>query len=144
MNQTGLLRPINVVPNYQWVPLPTIKLDSGTQCRYEIDSQAVNRYAKLMKDSLWNWNCAQDPIVLFVSGEGIFPGDGHHRIVAAQQALIPLVYAEVRSGTLLDAQLYALQANTNHGLPLRPKDTRNRVAGVAGYSCRSNRRKLES
>lgn len=80
-----------------------------------------------MRSDLWNWQFTQDSVVLFSSNEGTYPGDGHHRILAAREAQIPLVYAEVRAGTLLDARLYALQANTNHGLPLRTKDNRSRV-----------------
>lgn len=115
----------------QWVSPQDITLTAGTQSRDLLygavaDSETMDRYAEMMKDGLWEW--AREPLpVAFIDADGkIYAGDCHNRVSAARAANRQILM-ELKPGTLQDAKLYSCKANTDHGLPLRPKDNRKRI-----------------
>lgn len=116
---------------FRWFPVKDIDLNSGTLGRHSIDPTAINFYARLMRENLWDWHESErpddDPIAIFVANSTSYPGDGHHRILAARKAGLSHVYARVTPGTLMDAKLYSLQSNTHHGLRLRSRDNRKKI-----------------
>ena len=78
-----------------------------------------------MIDGQWNWEFEPLPI-LFTDSDNYYPGDGHHRILAAMQVRND-IFALVRQGTLRDAIFYSCQANRFHGLARSRADKRNQV-----------------
>jgi len=104
------------------VKLADIRIDGGTQCRVVIDQPTVYIYVENMKDG-----------DVFPALETVFDGssywltDGFHRYHAYKLLGIKEVQTEYKPGTLQDAQLIALQANSTHGKPLTNEDKRNKV-----------------
>lgn len=110
----------------QWLSLGEITLDAGTQSRRIVSQSTIDDYAESMYEGRWQWELEPLPI-LFFDGENYYPGDGHHRLMAAAQAGIDTIYVEVRPGTLRDAIFYSTSANKFHGLPRTNADKRNQV-----------------
>ncbi len=109
----------------QWVNLDLIVLDAGTQSRRETNQATIDDYAEQIAEGHWNWE--RDPLpILFFDQSNYYPGDGHHRILAASQTREE-IFAEVRPGTLRDAIFYSTQANRFHGLQRTRADKRNQV-----------------
>lgn len=112
-----------------WVDLSEILVDEGTQIPGRTNFQQVEVYAELMADELWDFERLPLP-VLYRSKDGKNrPGDAHHRILAATKAGLDMLYFEVREGELVDAILHSCRGeeNAKHGLPLTPRDQRNRI-----------------
>jgi superfamily I DNA/RNA helicase len=111
----------------QWISLAEITLDAGTQSRAGMNEATIREYAQQMNDSLWQWE--REPIpVMFWDGEALYPGDGHHRVMAAAIAEgSPDIYCEIREGTARDARFFSCGANRFHGLPRTNADKRNQV-----------------
>lgn len=65
----------------------------------------------------------KDPVVLFFDGKDYHLGAGNHRRAAAL-AEGKLLNADVRTGTLRDAILYAMRSNSEHGLKRSNDDKR--------------------
>jgi ParB-like chromosome segregation protein Spo0J len=104
------------------IDINKIRIDGGTQCRVVIDQPTVYSYLEAMKDD------AQFPLM-----ETIFDGstywltDGFHRYHAYKLLGIKEIEIAYVSGTLQDAQIAALTANSKHGKPLTNEDKRNKV-----------------
>ena len=109
-----------------WIDPRSVLTDAGTQSRAWEDSETIDTYTEKMTAGLWEWERQPLPVV-FYDGENYYPGDCHHRIKAAIKAEAELIYVDVREGTLRDAIVYSCQANTDHGIPLRPRDQRKRI-----------------
>ncbi len=121
----------SLMPGKQWVKPNWITLKNGTQSRdvdeiYQVNISVVQNYAEMMEQGLWEWE--REPLpVAFLSADGkIYAGDCHHRVSAAV-ASGKEIYVNLLPGELVDAILYSCQANTYHGLLLRPKDQRKRI-----------------
>ena len=109
----------------QWVNLDLIVLNAGTQSRKQTSQATIDDYTEQMAEGHWNWE--RDPLpILFFDQSNYYPGDGHHRILAASQTREE-IFAEVRPGTLRDAIFYSTQANRFHGLQRTRADKRNQV-----------------
>ncbi|PSB42689.1 hypothetical protein C7B80_26680 [Cyanosarcina cf. burmensis CCALA 770] len=113
-------------PTKEQIPLGYISLNAGTQSRTSINEATVNSYASVMEEGLWQWEREPIPKIYF-DGENYYPGDGHHRIVAADRAGYDTILAEICSGTLRDAIFYSTSANQFHGLPRSNADKWNQV-----------------
>jgi ParB-like chromosome segregation protein Spo0J len=71
------------------------------------------------------------PVISFTDGGDFYwLGDGFHRVLAARQAGLTEIAAEVRGGTQRDALLFGICANGAHGLPRSNADKRHAVALV--------------
>lgn len=102
--------------------LSQIDTGAGTQARDGIHDDVVEEYAEAMQEG-----ATFPPIVVFHDGEKYFPGDGFHRMKAAETLGLLDIEAEVRKGGRLDALWFALSANRAHGI--RPTRADVRKAG---------------
>ena len=66
-------------------------------------------------------------IVVFSDGQEYWLADGFHRVLAAREAGLEEIPAEVRSGGQRDALLFSISANSEHGFPRSNADKRNAV-----------------
>lgn len=67
------------------------------------------------------------PVVVFFDGLEYWLADGFHRVNAAIQAGIEHINVDVKEGDKRDALLYAVGANSSHGLRRTNEDKRNAV-----------------
>lgn len=106
------------------VPLSKIVLDAGTQIRAKISEKVIEEYAERLK--------AGDefpPVVVFFdkAEDAYFMGDGFHRYHAQKLNKKRNIEAEIKKGDLRDAVLFAVEANTTHGLKRTNTDKRRAV-----------------
>lgn len=99
-----------------------IRTDGGTQPRAGLDDKTVADY---MEDVKAGSNFP--PVVVFHDGTNHWLADGFHRLHAYKHAGKQRIPAEVKAGTLRDAQLYAVGANATHGLRRSRDDKRRAV-----------------
>lgn len=112
----------------RWISPAAITLDAGTQSRAGMNEAAIAEYAAAMNDELWQWEREPLPI-LFWDGDRLYPGDGHHRILAAASIEGGIdICCEIREGTARDARFFSCGANRFHGLQRSNADKRNQVA----------------
>jgi hypothetical protein len=111
----------------QQVEIAKIITDAGTQSRAEISTDTVSDYAERMDAG----DCFP-PVILFFDGTDYFLADGFHRLNAAalRAEEQDTIEADVRQGTRLDAVMFALRANDQHGLRRTNADKRHCV-GIA-------------
>lgn len=105
------------------ISVDSIRLDGGTQARHQDDWVAIDEYARAMQEE------AQfPPIVVFQNGEPEYwLADGFHRVRAALKAGRTEIAADVREGGKRDAILYAVGANSEHGVRRTNADKRRAV-----------------
>ncbi len=107
------------------LPVSSIRRDGQTQHRIEIDAAVVDEYATLMKDGV-----VFPPIRVWWDGRHYWLTDGFQRIAAAECAGLDELPAEVRNGSLSDAQWDSYAANSAHGVR-RTAVERQRVIQLA-------------
>lgn len=88
-----------------------IKLDGGTQPRTAIDTNTVRDYAEALQNG-----ATFPPVTVFYDGDNYWLADGFHRLNAHKYLEWLEIDADVRQGTLKDAQWHSLSANQMHGL----------------------------
>lgn len=104
------------------VSMNSIRIDGGTQCRVVIDQPTVYSYLESMKEG------DEFPLIETVfDGATYWLTDGFHRYHAYKLLGIKEIEVKSESGTLRDAQIAALKANSKHGKPLTNEDKRNKV-----------------
>ena len=109
-------------PVIKTLPLDSIIVDEGLQCRASVDNDTVADYVERMK--------AGDkfpPLVAFEDDGACLLVDGRHRHAAALKAGLTEFPVEIHQGSRDDALRYALQANATHGLPRTNRDKRRAV-----------------
>lgn len=94
----------------------------GCQSRAGTCEATVAEYAEL-----WVAGAEFPPVVLFSDGSKYYCGDGHHRILGADKALIETIEAHVSKGGKSDALWYSTSANAIHGKRRTNADKRNAV-----------------
>ena len=118
------------------VKIDAIRIDGGTQCRLVIDQPTVYSYLEAMKEG-----------DVFPLMETVFDGsthwliDGFHRYHTYKLLGIKEVEIIYKPGTLQDAQVEALKANSKHGKPLTVEDKRNKVQmalAIEGFAQKTN------
>jgi len=102
------------------VVLSSIRLDGDTQVRTSLDQQVVDQYAEHMLDG-----DKFPPVIVFHDGSDYWLADGFHRYFATKANAQESIEAEIKNGTLQDAQLYAYGANSRRGLSMSDDDSRN-------------------
>jgi ParB-like chromosome segregation protein Spo0J len=104
------------------VKISDIVLDPAAQARIELSEQVVCEYAEAMKagDDFPVPHLVFDGFIHYVA-------DGHHRVKAARLAGLTEIDAIVTNGSLRDAVLIAVGANTSHGLRRTLEDRRKAV-----------------
>ena len=110
------------------VHLERIPTDEGAQTRVTIRAAVVRHYAAAMTEQLTEGGLRFPPVILFSAGTDYWLGDGCHRVLAARKAGLTEIAAEVRPGTQRDALLFAISANSVHGLARTNADKRKAVA----------------
>lgn len=116
------------VQDTKTVPLAKIALEEAAQPRAGMRPTVVRDYAAAMKEQASAGGVRFPPVLLFTDGTDYWLGDGFHRVLAAQQAGLEQIAAEVRPGTRRDAVLFGIGANTDHGLPRTNADKRKAVS----------------
>jgi hypothetical protein len=96
---------------FTFIDIETIRLDGDTQGRISVDPAIVEEYAALMRDGV-----LFPPISVWFDKKDYWVSDGFQRIAAATLAGLTRIQAEVRHGTLEDAQWASYAANSVHGL----------------------------
>jgi len=104
-------------PLIKKIPLNQIETEAGTQIRFQINEETVLEYTEDLKrgDQF-------PPVILFYSGKKYYLADGFHRYLSHKKSKKRSIEAEVRKGNLRDAILYAVSANTRHGLKRTRED----------------------
>ncbi len=87
-----------------------------------------------MKEQLAAGGLRFPHVILFTDGQNYWFGDGYHRVLAAAKAGLTEIAADVRPGNQRDAMLFAISANSAHGLPRTSADKRKAVAVLLGDS----------
>lgn len=100
-----------------------IRVDGETQSRERIDAAVVADYAEALGEG-----AEFPPVVVFHDGSDYWMADGFHRLLAHQRAGRASIDADIRTGTVDDAILFALGANDGHGLRRTNADKRRCVA----------------
>jgi DNA modification methylase len=109
--------------------LSLIRTNGGTQPRAEIDDAVATEYFERM--------LAGDqfpPVVVFHDGTTYWLADGFHRVKAASITGRMTIEADVRQGTLAEAQWYSYSVNASHGLRRTREDARRQVQAALGHS----------
>jgi phage N-6-adenine-methyltransferase len=99
-----------------------IRTDGGTQPRAQLDLATISEYTEQMADG-----AAFPPIIVFYDGADYWLADGFHRFSAATCAGLTEIAADVRQGTIQDAQWYSYSVNQAHGLRRSNEDKRRAV-----------------
>lgn len=104
------------------IPLDSIRIDGGTQIRVETNEATVHEYREQMQ-----LGAVFPPVTLFYDGTDYWLADGFQRYRAAKLAKKDSILAVVQKGTVRDAILYAVGANTTHGVRRTYADKRHAV-----------------
>jgi uncharacterized ParB-like nuclease family protein len=104
------------------VKLQEIRIDGGTQTRAEINNEAVAEYAEAVLEG-----AKFPPVDVFFDGVSIWLADGFHRYHAHKRAKVKDIQATFHTGSVQDALMFALSANTKNGLRRTNADKRKCV-----------------
>ena len=104
------------------IELASVRIDGGTQPRARIDENLVSEYAAAMQAGE-----SFPAVVVFRDGVDTWLADGFHRFHAARKSGATSILASVRTGTLRDAILFSVGANSDHGLRRTNEDKRRSV-----------------
>jgi hypothetical protein len=105
------------------IKLSQICTDGGTQMRHKIDGDVVATYA----DAITNKVATFPPVDVFHDGKDYRLADGFHRFHAAEKSGAERISVIVHDGKQRDAVLFAVSANTDHGLRRTNADKRRAV-----------------
>jgi len=114
---------IPMATDIKTLKLDQIRTDGGTQPRVAIDDQVVADYAEQYRSGV-----DLPRVTVFFDGETYWLADGFHRYWANKRINREYVFAEIHQGTLRDAILYSVAANSAHGLRRSIDDKRKAVA----------------
>jgi hypothetical protein len=104
------------------IELSKIRIDGGTQPRAELNQATVDEYAEAIKTG-----AQLPPVTLFYDGAHYWLADGFHRYFGAKAAGRTTIHEDITPGTLREAILYSLSANSKHGLRRSNADKRRAV-----------------
>jgi hypothetical protein len=99
--------------------LSDIRIDGGTQPRTEIDWELVNDYSEKV-DIL-------PPVIVYFDGIYYWLADGFHRYHAHLKSDVKCIKCDVLNGTVREAILYSVGANSEHGARRTNEDKRKAV-----------------
>ncbi len=109
-------------PTTESIKIIRIAVDDQTHPRAKLNQAVVAEYSEAMRNG-----DVFPPIDIFCKGTSIYLADGRHRIEAARRLARTTILAEVHSGDHRDAILFALAANTTHGVRRSNADKRKAV-----------------
>lgn len=111
------------------IEISKIRIDGGTQARAELHQETVAEYAEAYKSG-----ASMPAITVFYDGSTYWLADGFHRFFGAKAAGLVEIYEEIIPGTLEDAILASLGANSKHGLRRTNADKRRAVMTMLDHS----------
>lgn len=111
------------------INLLTIRIDGGTQARVKLNQDVVKEYAEHMRDGE-----KFPPVTVFHDGSEYWLADGFHRYFATKANGQTSIEADVKTGTLDDAMLYAFSANGRRGLSMSAEDNRKIIMTMLNHS----------
>jgi uncharacterized protein YerC len=111
------------------IDLSSIRIDGDTQARLSVNQQIVEQYAEHMRDG-----DQFPPVIVFHDGEDYWLADGFHRYFATKGNGHESIEADIKEGTLEDAQLFAYGANSRRGLSMTSEDNRNIITKMLNHS----------
>lgn len=109
------------------IKLADIRIDGGTQTRAEISPQVVSDYAEAVLEG-----AKFPPVDVFFDGVSHWLADGFHRFHAHKRAKLKDISATIHTGSVEDALVFALGANTKNGLRRTNEDKRKCVSIALG------------
>ncbi len=104
------------------IELSKIRITEEAQSRVALNQDAVAEYAEAYKSG-----AMLPPVTLFFDGSDFWLADGFHRYFGAKAAGQTTIHEDITPGTLRDAILYSLSANSKHGLRRSNADKRRAV-----------------
>lgn len=104
------------------IALTKLRTDGDTQPRAMLNQDIIAEYAESMMEDV-----TFPPIIVFHDSANYWIADGFHRFFAAKRAGATEIECEMRQGTLREAQLFAVGANSVHGLRRTNEDKRKAV-----------------
>jgi len=104
------------------IEISRIRIDGGTQPRVELNQETVAEYRDAYKSG-----AKLPPVTLFFDGVTYWMTDGFHRLAGARDAGLTTICEDIIPGTLREAILYSLSANSKHGLKRSNADKRKAV-----------------
>jgi len=105
-------------PGVRMVPIASMRGDGQTQHRMAVNPAIVAEYAALMRAGV-----EFPPVRLWWDGESYWLADGFQRVAAAKSVGLTQLAAEIRLGTLREAQWDSYAANGAHGVRRTPEET---------------------
>ena len=110
------------------INLLNIRIDGGTQARVQLNQDVVKEYAEKMRDGE-----QFPPVTVFHDGAEYWLADGFHRYFATKANAQTSIEADVKTGTLDDAMLYAFSANGRRGLSMSAEDNRKIIMTMLNH-----------
>lgn len=104
------------------IKISDLILSEEVQSRVSLDESVINEYAEAMKNG-----DEFPPIDIYRDGDDNYVADGFHRIKGAIKAGLAEFKAKIKEGTIRDAILHSVSANSTHGLRRTNLDKRNAV-----------------
>ena len=102
--------------------LNEIRLDGGTQSRARMSEGTIREYADALKEG-----AKFPPVVVFNDGKQYWLADGFNRYYAHKSIGRDNIDIDIKSGTQLDAKMYACGANSTHGQRRTTADKRHAI-----------------
>jgi hypothetical protein len=127
-------KPVKAKPDHvgsDWLLLTEFTADPDVQARVELDEEAVADYGSAMLEQIDTEEGLKfPPCIVFDDGTTKWLSDGFHRYTAALRTggKVDRLDCEIRQGTKRDAMLFALGANSTHGLRPSNEDKRKAVS----------------
>src|SRR5206468_87087 len=106
-----------------------INLGRSVQVRAEVRDDKIEEYGSLL---LNEGPDALPPVDLYRVGDRLILGDGFHRVHGARRKGVKTIKAIIHDGDADAALLFAVGANSTHGLPRTNADKRRAVKLVLG------------
>lgn len=107
------------------ISINAVRTDGGTQMRAELSTEVFMDYRDKVLAGV-----EFPPLDVFFDGSEYWLADGFHRFYGHREAKKVSVKCVVHNGTVRDAILFAVAANTAHGLPRTRADKRNAVTAL--------------
>lgn len=104
------------------IKISDLILSEEVQSRVSLDENVINEYAEAMKNG-----DEFPPIDVYRDGDDNYVADGFHRVKGAIKAGLTEFKAKIKEGTIRDAILHSVSANSTHGLRRTNLDKRNAV-----------------
>lgn len=110
-------------PTNRQLAIQSLIVDDNLQMRVAIDDSVIDDYAFLMKDGV-----EFPPLIVFEDGsQQYWLVDGFHRYYAYKLNNTKYIPCTIHKGDFFHARLFALSANSTHGLPRSNEDKRKAV-----------------